>query len=119
MRIIEILIGLPIVGAIGTALVMFLKQAYELISNGVPRDRVPIDQLLIEVMQLDQFAIYGAIGGAVLAVVVLIWQAISDMMVRRATRKTNNTNDPHAIIQAHREQIADDYLASRAQEASS
>ena len=117
MRVIKILLGLTIVGAVATVLVMFLKQAYTLISNGVPRDRVPVEELLLDVMKLDQFAIYGAIGGAVLAVLILVIQGLSALMNKRGAKSSKPEHDPHAILQARREQIADEYLASRQQQA--
>ena len=113
MRTIGILLRLTAAGAIGTALVMFLTQAYILISNGVPRDQVPLKDLLLEEMQLDQFAVFGATGGGTLAVLVLAWSGISALWQRGGRGRAAQVSDPHALLRAGHEQLVNQYVDSR------
>ena len=117
IRSIRVLVGLALVGAIGAVLVMFIYQAYVLISRGVPRDKLPVDQMLLEVMNLDTWAVLGAGAGLVLGVLVLLGGAISGALGGRRARQKGPAYDPHQIIQSQREQVADEYLAKRREEA--
>lgn len=117
IRSIRVLLGFGLVGAIGVVLVMFIYQAYVLISRGVPRDKLPVDQLLLEVMNLDTWAVLGAGGGLVLGVLALLGGAIRGAFGGRRAKPSGPAHDPHQIIQSQREQVADEYLAKRREEA--
>ena len=114
MKAIGTIIGLSLVGTIGTALVMFIYRAYELISQGVPRDQMPFQQLIVDEMRLHEFALLGAAGGAAFAVVVILLSLIVGLVRGSGGRSTSAPSaDPDSIIRSRRAAIADDYLAQR------
>ena len=66
MRPVLLFVLFSLLGAVVAALAMFLYQAYILASSGVSPDTVPIKTMLLEVMELHLYAIYGAVAGGML-----------------------------------------------------
>jgi hypothetical protein len=105
-----------LLGAITAGSVMFLYQAYVLSSSGVSADVVPIEVMLLDVMELPK---YVALGSAVGATLGLVW-AIA--YVIREKRKRNQDFeddrdleylDVDAKIKLLRRSRAIEYLANR------
>lgn len=63
---------MTILGALVTALARFAYLAYILIDSGESLTSVSLDVLLVDVMELHWVAGYGALGGAVLGIVLVL-----------------------------------------------
>ena len=116
MRPIGTFIVFTVFGTLAPALCMFLYYAYDLMSKGITRDLVPPKQLLLQEMGLHTVAIYGAIGGATIGLLVAIYEGVSIWRERRQKVGAVQEDDgptPDELIRTDQIRIADGYMASR------
>ena len=112
MRHLTTIVLWTLFGAVTTALAAFLYFAWILIQQGVRRDSIPIERLLFDTMGLDRYAFYGAAGGLVIGVLVV-------MVIALTSKRDAQPNamdamaDPDTLIKMRRAKLADNYLASR------
>jgi hypothetical protein len=66
------ILSLTILGALVTAIARFAYLAYILIESGESLTSVSLDVLLVDVMELHWAAVYGAAGGAILGVILVL-----------------------------------------------
>jgi hypothetical protein len=104
-------------GAVSVACGVFLYKAYALSQAGMNADALPLNELLTNEMQLQNYIPYGAIAGAALAIVLVVIAVLREGQARNAAAALANThtNDPDTIIRAQRAQRAQQYLAERSQ----
>lgn len=69
-----VILFLVLVGALLTAIVRFGYFAHLIVQAGESESltSVPLDVLLLEVMELHRGAIYGAVGGAILGIILVL-----------------------------------------------
>ena len=103
-------------GGVLTAAVVFADRAYALISSGRGLTDVPLPVLLVNVMELPTWAMYGAMGGAVLSLLFKI--PVLFRWLWRSKRKTEEVElipfkDADDVIKALRKERAEKYLAGK------
>ena len=115
MRPIGTFIVFTLFGALAPPLCMFLFYAVDLMRKGIPRDAVPIGQLVVQEMALHTFAVYGAIAGAGIGLIVAIAEGFSMWRERRrrATPVEDAGQSPDELIRTDQIRIADEYMAGR------
>lgn len=117
MRYLMMIVLMSLIGGFLSAFAMFFYRAYILASSGADLDEVPLPTMLLDVMELDRYAMYGLAAGAVVGVV---WVA-SSLMSRSWSRQANSQNadnepsfiDADSAIKSMRERKAREYLAQR------
>lgn len=121
MRYLMMIVLMSLIGGFLSAFVMFFYRAYILASSGANLDKVPLPTMLLDVMELDRYAIYGVGAGAVVG---LCW-VISSLVSRRRFRQPVSANpsgssfiDADSTIKSMRERKAKEYLAQRKSERS-
>ena len=67
-----VIVSMTLIGALVTALARFAYLAYIIVQAGESLGSVPVKILLIDVMELHWFAIYGAVGGALFGIVLVV-----------------------------------------------
>ena len=104
-----------IYGAVGTALARFLYKGYLMIEAGVRRSDMSPEELLRRHMQIDEYALWGLLGGAAVGVFLVLIQLLGwiGRRLREPKEEERPVHDPDAIIRAESARKADDYLASR------
>ena len=100
-------------GAVGTVLVKSLYTGYLLIAAGEPR--VPPVEFLLEKVQVVEYLVYGAVGGAALGLLLGLIQFAhwARWRARTKTAPEHDGADPDAIIRADNERRAEEYMAGR------
>ena len=63
---------MTLLGALVSAVVRFAYSAYIIAEAGESLNSIPVDLLLIDVMELHRFALYGAGGGAIFAITLVL-----------------------------------------------
>jgi hypothetical protein len=69
---VSVIFSLTLLGALVSAGVRFAYSAYMIVQAGETLTSVPLELLLMDVMALHRFALYGAGGGAVLGVALVL-----------------------------------------------
>ena len=113
LRAIGHVLLMTLFGAVGVPLVMFIYQGYLLIDEGVRRDQVPLQRLVLDVMELDAYATYGVAGGFVLGLIVVGIGLASARAERMRGLPEAGELTPDEIIRAEQGRIADEYIAER------
>ncbi len=116
MRSVLLFVLFSILGAVVAALGMFLYQAYILATSGVSPDAVPIKTMLLEVMELHLYSMYGAVAGGGLGA---FWMLVRRWRARRTEVPEEQDmllHDPDLTIKTIRAKRADEYLAKRQRE---
>ena len=67
-----VIVTMALLGAVVCAIIRFAYGAYIIGQAGESLSAVPLGLLLMDVMQLHRFAIYGAGGGAIFGVVLVL-----------------------------------------------
>ena len=119
MRAIKTLFGMGVLGALGTPLVMFIYQSFQMISQGVSRDQMPLQTLLIDKMNLDLYALLGGAGGLALGLIIVLAAAVIGLVASRRQDDEEPGYDPDQIIRSQRAEVADAYLEKRRTESRS
>ena len=96
-------------GALVTVVVVAALRGYVLVSNGRSLSEVPIQILLLDVMELPKFALLGAIGGLTLGVLEWSYRAIR-YRKRKHKEAYQEVDTADELIKADREARADEYL---------
>ena len=105
-----------ILGAITAGTIMFLYQAYVLSSSGVSVDVVPIEVMLLDVMEIPTYVAWGSVFGTVLGLVWVIAYVIRERRSRGQHPEDDRDleyPDVDAKIQSLRRRRAIEYLANR------
>ena len=69
---VSVIVSMTVVGALVSAVVRFAYSAYIIVQIGESLTSVPLKPLLMEVMELHLFALYGAGGGAILGIILVL-----------------------------------------------
>jgi len=113
---IVVILSMLIVGALVCVIARFSYAAYVIVQSGESMGAVPPKSLLIDVMGLHRFALYGAGGGALFGVVLVIVDLLrSGGRGEDSTWKTREDIEPFAgdEVKARRMEIGDQYLKER------
>jgi hypothetical protein len=108
-----VILSLTILGVLVTAIARFAYLAYILIESGESLTSVPLDVLLLDVMELHWAAGYGALGGAVLGIILVLADLIryggrsDDYSFKDIEDYKPFTEDK---VKAHRMETGDHYL---------
>ncbi len=116
MRYLMMVVLMSLIGGFLSAFVMFFYRAYILSSSGANLDKVPLPTMLLDVMELDRYAVYGLAGGAVVGMCWAISSLLSRWRLRRpvsAQQVDSNFIDADSAIKSMRERRAEEYLAQR------
>lgn len=117
MRYIMMIVLMSLIGGFLLAFVMFFYRAYILASSGADLNKVPLPSMLLDVMELDRYAMYGASAGAVVGVAWVISSLFSRRRLKQPLneRLSNGSSfiDADSAIKSMRERKAKEYLAQR------
>lgn len=69
---VSVIVTMLLLGAFLSAVARFAYVAYVIVQAGKALDSVPLELLLMDVMELHWFALYGAGGGAVFGIVLVL-----------------------------------------------
>ena len=69
---ISVFFSMTLLGALVSAVVRFAYSAYIIAQAGESLNSIPVNLLLIDVMELHRFALYGAGGGAIFGITLVL-----------------------------------------------
>jgi len=117
MRYLMMIVLMSLIGGFLSAFAMFFYRAYILASSGANLDKVPLPTMLLDVMELDRYAIYGLAAGALVGVVWVISSLVSRLRLRQPSSQSASDGssfiDADRAIKSMRERKAREYLAQR------
>jgi hypothetical protein len=108
-----VIFSMTLLGALLSAVVRFGYSTYLIVQAGESLTSVPVELLLIDVMELHRFALYGAGGGVILGIIfVLIDLSRYGGQSEHVTWKTKEEFKPFAEdeVKARRMEIGDRFL---------
>ena len=73
---VSVIVTMLLLGAFLSAVARFAYVAYVIVQAGKALDSVPLELLLIDVMELHWFALYGAGGGAVFGIALVLFDRL-------------------------------------------
>lgn len=104
-------------GGISAACVAFIYHGYALANEGISPQSMPLDQLLLDRMDIPQYAVMGAAIGAVLGLLSFLPALFRWMRQRNAPEDPGPLyHDVDAKIRSMRAERADAYLEKRRRE---
>lgn len=109
----SVIVTMLLLGAFLSAVARFAYVAYVIVQAGKALDSVPLELLLTDVMELHWFALYGAGGGAVFGIVlVLVDRLRYGGQGEDHSRKVREDVDPFAgdEVKLRRMEMGDRYL---------
>ena len=110
---IRAIFSMILVGALLSAIVRFAYLAYIIVQTGESLNADPVKVLLIDVMELHMFALYGAGGGAILGIIFVLVDWFRD---GERSEDYTSTDRPEINpfmkddVKARRMEIGDRYL---------
>jgi hypothetical protein len=113
-----LILSLAFVGALVCVVIRFAYLAFVLIAAGESLESVPLKTLLIEVMELQYYALIGAGVGAILALIIAIIDMLRSSPREDLKWRTEELDRPFAddTVKAKRMQVGEDYLDHRGDE---
>jgi len=110
---IAVIVTMALVGTVACAIVRFAYSAYVITQEGVALTSVPLELLLVDVMELPRFSLYGLVGGTVFGIILALtnllrWGARDDDYAWR--RRVDIDPDADDEVKARRMEIGDRYL---------
>jgi hypothetical protein len=111
-----VIITMALVWAFVCAMVRFGYLAYIIVQAGESLGSVPVNVLLVDVMGLHRFALYGAGGGAIFGIVLVVVDLLRyGGRAEDLSWKSGEAINPFAgdEVKARRMEIGDRYLKGR------
>ena len=69
---VSVIFSMTLLGALVSAVVRFAYSAYIIVQAGESLNSIPLELLFVDVMALHRFALYGAGGGAILGIILVL-----------------------------------------------
>ena len=69
---VSVIFSMTLLGALVSAVVRFAYSAYIIVQAGESLNSIPLELLLVDVMALHRFALYGSVGGAILGIILVL-----------------------------------------------
>ena len=110
---IAVIVTMALLGTVGCAIGRFAYSAYVISQEGIGLSTVPLEPLLMDVMELHWFALYGFVGGTVFGIVLVLVDLLrgdgrdDDYGWRRRVDIDPDADDE---VKARRMEIGDRYL---------
>ena len=110
---VAVIFSMTLLGTLVSAIARFAYVAYVIVQAGESLNSVPLELLLMDLMELHRFALYGAGGGAALGIIFVLVDLLR-YGGRNDDYSLKNSEDfkPFAKdeVKAHRMEIGDRYL---------
>jgi len=109
---VSVIFSMTLLGTLVSAVVRFAYSAYIVAQAGGSLTSVPLKLLLIDVMELHRFALYGAGGGAVFGIALVLVDLLRDGgQAEGGSWKSTEVVKPFAKdeVKARRMEIGDHY----------
>jgi uncharacterized membrane protein len=109
---ISVIFSMALLGALVSAVVRFAYSAYIIVQAGETLTSTTLKLLLIDVMELHRFALYGAGGGAILGIILVLVDLLRyGGQAEDYARKDTEDFQPFAEdeVKARRMEIGDRY----------
>ncbi len=109
---VSVIFSMILLGALVSAVVRFAYSAYIIVQAGESLNSIPLELLLADVMELHRFALYGAGGGAILGIILVLVDLLRyGGQAEDYSWKNSEDSQPFAEdeVKAHRMEIGDRY----------
>lgn len=108
-----VIVTMALLGTVGCAVVRFAYSAYVISQEGVGLNAIPMKPLLMDVMGLHWFALYGLVGGTIFGIILVLTDLLrsggrDDDYASR--RRVDIDPDAADEVKLRRMEIGDRYL---------